>query len=353
MWAYVVPIIVSILILGVVGLQDTSAQTTENSGLVATFGSTIEAHFDVRHRAAAGCQIITHETASFEGPVPIPPGSSVPGISFFPAIITFSTEQLDCTSIFSVHVTCDAFDPIAGTATGRIRTGGNIDLAVLRDGVIGIENAYKVPCMVGNSRILSTVNPVIPNVNGGFIEVPFEEGSNAITRIVVGGFSDFRKTITAVVISGDKRSPEESIQGASGDINDIINNGTGTPLADKLQDALDKLQTALDELNKESPDNQAALGNIEGAIGDLEAAVNDELLDAETGNDLMDQLAGIARQLAEDAIAQAVDNSGDPDKIEEAETSRDDGDALRASGDYKDAVNKYKDALAKAESALS
>ncbi len=106
-----------------------------------------------------------------------------------------------------------------------------------------------------------------------------------------------------------------------------------------------------EELNKIPPDNQAAVGNIEGAVGDLEAAVKDDILTKSEGKKLMDKLACIAKQLAEDAIDQAVANSGDPDKISEAETSRDDGDEFRASGDFKDAVNKYKDALAKAESA--
>ena len=109
----------------------------------------------------------------------------------------------------------------------------------------------------------------------------------------------------------------------------------------------------MDELNKDPSDNQAAAGNIEGAIGDLEAAIN-EGLDPVVGAEIMDALAGITRQLAENAIDTANDTPGsDSGEISDAEQSLADGDALRTSGDYKDAANKYKDALSKAESALS
>ncbi len=67
----------------------------------------------------------------------------------------------------------------------------------------------------------------------------------------------------------------------------------------------------------------------------------------------MDQLAGIARQLAVDALNQAIaDPQSDPDKINEAEQELADGDALRALGAFTDAVDKYKDALVSAEKAL-
>ena len=145
-------------------------------------------------------------------------------------------------------------------------------------------------------------------------------------------------------------TPEQQLEANIDTLLDIVDANPGTPLADKLEDALAQVQTALDELAKEPPDNQAALGNIEGAVGDIEAAVNDGLLDATEGTDLMDQLAGAARQLAEEALNEAIAQGGDPGVIADAQQALDDGDTLRASGAFKDAVNKYKDALAKAES---
>jgi len=83
----------------------------------------------------------------------------------------------------------------------------------------------------------------------------------------------------------------------------------------------------------------------------VEAAVN-EGLDPGKGAQLMDNFAGIARQIAVNAIDEAVAAGGNPGEISDAQQSLADGDPLRTSGDFKDAVNKYKDALSKAESAL-
>ena len=136
----------------------------------------------------------------------------------------------------------------------------------------------------------------------------------------------------------------------------LVESNLQTPLADKAEDAIATLGTALDELNKTPPDNQAAVGNIESAVGSLETAVIDGLLDPAEGIQLMDQLAGIARQLAVAALDEAIAQGA---VIGDAELALDEGDALRASGlagvvitDFKEAVNKYKDALAKAESVL-
>ena len=124
-----------------------------------------------------------------------------------------------------------------------------------------------------------------------------------------------------------------------------------TPLGDKIEDAISKLDSALAELNKTPPDNQGVVGNIEGVVGDLQAAVDAGLLDGTQGEQHMDQLAAIAKQLAVNAIDDAIFRGGDPTKIITAEQAVDDGDAKRASEDFKDAVNKYKDALANAEGA--
>ena len=68
----------------------------------------------------------------------------------------------------------------------------------------------------------------------------------------------------------------------------------------------------------------------------------------------MDDLTALARQLAVNAIDEAVATPGsDSGEISDAQQYLADGNALRASGDYKDAANKYKDALSKAESAIS
>ena len=54
-------------------------------------------------------------------------------------------------------------------------------------------------------------------------------------------------------------------------LQNIIDTAPGTPLADKVEDALQAVETALAELAGTPPDKQAAVGNLEGAAGDLEA----------------------------------------------------------------------------------
>ena len=142
----------------------------------------------------------------------------------------------------------------------------------------------------------------------------------------------------------------ERVAAVIGDLKGISAANPGTPLADKVDDAIAKLETVVAELNKTPPDNQAAIGNIEGAVDDLEAAVQDGLDPAE-GEALMDGLAAVAQQLALTAINDAIDRGGDGSKIATAQDALAEGDGLRASTAYKDAVGKYKDAVANAEGA--
>ena len=144
--------------------------------------------------------------------------------------------------------------------------------------------------------------------------------------------------------------PAAAVEATIAEIRGIVEGGLGTPMADKLEDVIATLEAAFAELTKTPPDNQAALGKIEGAVGDLEAAVNDGLLDPVDGAPLMDELAGIARQMAVNARNEAMARAGDPSAIADVQQYLADGDVLSASA-AKDAVAKYKDALAKAEGA--
>jgi hypothetical protein len=126
---------------------------------------------------------------------------------------------------------------------------------------------------------------------------------------------------------------------------------SGSTLAEELEDAISRLETALDELGETPPDLVAVMQALEQAVDLLEAAVRDELLDPVQGAALMNELAGIARDLAVAAIHDAVARGGDADRIDEAQTDLAEADTLRASGEFTDAVDKYKDALVKAESA--
>ena len=125
----------------------------------------------------------------------------------------------------------------------------------------------------------------------------------------------------------------------------------GTPLADKLEDALAKVNAAADKLRQARPDRQGALGELEGAVGDLDAAARAALQRRGAGLDLMNGIASAARELADDAIADAVARRGNPNKIAEARAAFARGDARRRAGGFKDALAAYKDASSKAEGA--
>jgi len=150
---------------------------------------------------------------------------------------------------------------------------------------------------------------------------------------------------------------EDPLQNVIDELQNIIDDNSGTPLADKIEDAKVSDQTAINELNKTPPDNQAAAGNIEGAVGSLEDAIKDNSLDPSQGEQLIDQLLDVSRQLAVDAIDTANNTPGsDAGKISSANAALANGDSLRAPitsfGDFKSAAAAYKVAIAEAEGAL-
>ena len=78
----------------------------------------------------------------------------------------------------------------------------------------------------------------------------------------------------------------------------IVDGNPGTPLSDKIEDAVGKLSDVLGYLTQVPPDIQAAVGGIEGAVGELAAAVKDGLLPPAQGDQFMDQLAAITKHLS-------------------------------------------------------
>ena len=126
-----------------------------------------------------------------------------------------------------------------------------------------------------------------------------------------------------------------------------------TPWKQKVCDAIPLLDKAINELCKTPPDNIAATGAIEGAVGDLDAAVGlgfDPLNCKNGSNNVMDRLAGIARQMAKKVLDDACGKCGQNDsQVCNALLKMNEGDTFRGLGLYKDAVGKYKDAKGLAE----
>jgi len=154
--------------------------------------------------------------------------------------------------------------------------------------------------------------------------------------------------ITGPIISTSEEpsgDPVSALSDISDDIQILIDANVGTPIEDKLNSAQSMIDDAIGKIGS---DNQDAVSKIEGAEGDVEAAEN-EGLDPDDGKIVMDDLAGVARQIARDEIDQGIAGACDGSLIDDAIEALSEGDSLRASESYKDAVSKYKDAVSKAQ----
>lgn len=148
----------------------------------------------------------------------------------------------------------------------------------------------------------------------------------------------------------DEIDIKSSIVEIAGQLQMLIDQDPGSDLADKLEDVVEKLNTACEELEKIPADVEATAGALEGAVGDLEAAIDDDLFANSTdGVDIVESMVDVARQLAVETIA--ANQSGDPDKIGDAEEYLAEGDDLRDEGKYKDAAAAYKSAVSSARGA--
>jgi hypothetical protein len=149
----------------------------------------------------------------------------------------------------------------------------------------------------------------------------------------------------------DRATVAVTVVSVEDDLEELVDANPGTPLSDKLDDALAKLAAADAKLAKTPPDRQGALGEYESAVGEIEAAVKDGLVPAPDGRAFMLRVCGTARKVATDAIAEAVARGGNQSKLAEAARAVAEGDARRDAGRFKDAVARYKDAVSKAEGA--
>ena len=132
----------------------------------------------------------------------------------------------------------------------------------------------------------------------------------------------------------------QAIQPTIDELQEIVDANPGTPLEDKLEDAIEKLETSVVEHAK--PDYFATIGALGVATGDLQAAIDAGLYDPEQQLiDIMDYITGISRVIADGTLIQSIADSIDPVLIAGAQQALADGDALRAAGQYEFANTKY------------
>jgi hypothetical protein len=152
------------------------------------------------------------------------------------------------------------------------------------------------------------------------------------------------------------QSPAQAAANTIGEIEDVLATAPSQSTR-SLENAIDSLENAVVALSMTPLDTQTATLNLDAANRELEMAANKGLPTA-TSIALMDDVVGVSRLLATDAIAIATAGSGSPLKISQAQTLLAQGDTLRSSAkggsirDFRPAGRKYGDSTARAESAL-
>ncbi len=233
-------------------------------------------------------------------------------------------------------------DTVSVIDTSNMEVGPTITVGAFPMGIAITPNgafAY-VTNSDGTVSVLDTASNMVATIRVGTDPRGVAITPNGAFAYVTNLFSD---DVSVIELESD---PAQAIQNVIDELNAIINNNPGTPLADKIEAVRNSAQTALDELNKTGlvdkialaeqalaagdplrtsgdfkdavskykdalseaedalppPDNQAVMGAIEGAVGDLETVIGLEPAVDPVLLDLMDQLAGVARQLAATAI---------------------------------------------------
>jgi hypothetical protein len=144
---------------------------------------------------------------------------------------------------------------------------------------------------------------------------------------------------------------ESNATGLSGLVAQLLSQNPGTPLADRVEDALASLENGFAELALTPPARDEAVGYFASASGDLEAAIDDDLLDASYGRGLLNRIAGVARHQAKSAIVANQCSPAQGGQLTAAWSLLIQADVFRAAGRFEDACAKYGLAVVQAEDA--
>ena len=350
-----VPVLFTILLVGIIGTQDAFAETK-------TYVGPSNGNWEIADNwSPSGVPkkndhvVITNTLVNIKSDVTIGPSGS----------ITFNSDG---------NLRVNNPDSIL-TIQGTVVMNGIKDDLFAREGTIVNDVAGSINLGLAQIVVQGTGTGGI-FINHGTITgyltgtPPVGEGpSNNDFNIVIqsGGLFSNSGTCTSTVkvltggtsegiscVSGNNSFNEiQETEYVIAEIDNFIAPYFGTPVEEKLSNSMDKLDTALEELEKSPPDNEAAVGNMESAVGEIAAAVN-EAMDLAEATQLMDDLTEIARQMVEAAINLAISEPNSlQEKISLAQEYLAEGDMLKASGDFKEAVNKYKGALSEAKNALN
>ena len=123
-------------------------------------------------------------------------------------------------------------------------------------------------------------------------------------------------------------------------------------VAGRLTNARDEAWEAISELLEIPSDTDQAVQELQSVVDRIQDAMNESPgLPAAQAHPLMDEAAGIARQLANDELNAAILRLGNPVAILDAQTDISNGDTQRLGSNYRQATSYYRSALQSAQGA--
>jgi len=259
--------------------------------------------------------------------------------------VTVGGDTVDANTIGTYIVTYNAPSDAAGNTPAQVTRTVNVDDMTLP--VITLNGDATVTILEGETYVED--GATITDNSGEDLSSSLVIDSSAVDTSTAGTYqvtydvSDSAGNAAQVTRTVQVITATQATQQIVDESQNIIDNNPGTPLANTVQGAQASAQTAITELNKTPPDNQAAAGNVEGAVGTLEDAIKDDGLDPVQGEQLINQLLDVSRQIAVNAINTANNTPGsDAGKISSANAALANGDSLRTPptsfGDFKDAA---------------
>jgi len=340
------------------------------SSVIATTAAQTKS-FDVRRvadspeQARTGAVLATVSYAPFDDQA----NRLYDGIDYF-----YTVEDLDGSAVqISVHK-----EPVLGTIRLGFDDGdplsANVDVAmsgvVVTPSTIPADGASMATILVtprdssgvalgtGLTLTLDTialfpgvVGEIVDNSNGTYTIFVYSslDGQGTVVVSVEGLMLVDQPTITYEFLA--LSTPQPELLQLIAEFQAIVDVDPAANEANELEDSIQHLQGAVSDLSKTPANRVDSVDEIKKAIEDLERAEADGL-DAIVADDFMDRLASIARQLAQEAIADALAFGGDSQKIDEAMAFLSDGDTNFLLPDYVEAAADYKEAAKKAKEAL-
>lgn len=154
----------------------------------------------------------------------------------------------------------------------------------------------------------------------------------------------YQVTLTAggtFVVEGNEVSPRDQIQAVADQLSVLSQQSDSGHIAAARDEAIAAV-AALDHSG--SPLVGVAFNRLRDAVDEIDDAIHDHHLGTDVGNGLSNQLAGAARNMAQNVHDYADSVGGTAWRLAKSQSKLDHADGKRESQHYSNAVNKYKQA---------